>query len=74
MAILTNEQKQLFKPFINGFWTLVLVAMFVSLAARFIIGEYPGYISWLEDFFGFVIVIAAIFAGFIVADRNKLVK
>lgn len=74
MAILTNEQKQLFKPLINGFWTLVLVAMFVSLAARFIIGGYPGYIAWLEGLFGFVIVVAAILAGFLVADRNKLVK
>lgn len=74
MALLTADQKQKLQPLINGFWTLVLIAVFVSLACRYILDGYPSYIAWLAPFFGLVVVIAAVLTGILVADRNKLVK
>jgi uncharacterized integral membrane protein len=74
MSYLTAEQKKTFKPLINGFATLVIVLVMVSLTCNYVIKSYPGYLEWLKGLADFVILLGAIVAGLVIADRNKLVK
>ena len=74
MSFLTPDQKKTFKPLINGFSTLVIILVMVSLTCNYVIKEYPAYIEWLKGLSDFIILLGAIVAGLVIADRNKLVK
>jgi hypothetical protein len=74
MAILTNEQKQIFRPVINIFAAIVIICVMVTLVCNLLIGHWPPYVEWLQPVSNLVLILGAIIAGAIIADRNKLVK
>lgn len=74
MAILDPKAAQQLKPFINGFWTVLVICIFVTLGCTYVLKSFPPYLEWLRGLSNFVIIVGLIGVGAIVANRNPLVK
>lgn len=78
MAIIDPEFKSNAKANAKGplnfFWALLIAAIFMGLASKFLWSGYPPIIGWLEPWFELVGIVGLLGAAFVVADKNPLVK
>jgi len=69
-----NNVKKNAKPFVNFVWFLVIAAILMGLAAKFIWSGYPPAIAWLEPWFEMVGIVGVLGVALLVADKNPLIR